>query len=267
MDWLAVSGKCVLLTGGAGGLGRAIAAEFLRAGAKVALIDRDAAGLEKVQAELCVEFAAGADRLVSYPCDLGDAKAVGEAVASLATSFAKPSILVNNAAMSAPSPLAELDLTRLEGQLRVNLIGCLAMAQAFRLHSQGEEHRVIVNVTSISGRNPQPMGGGYSMAKAALLMLNAQLAVEWGAEGIRSNAVSPGLFITPISAKFYVDPEAKRRREEVVPQRRIGQTQELADAVLYLASPRSSYINGEELIVDGGFSKTLMAHIPRAYSG
>ena len=261
MDWLQLAGKRVLLTGGAGGLGRAIAAEFLAAGAHVALIDRDEDGLARTIADL----GHGPDRLVSRTCDLGDTAAAAACVADLARDFGAPSILINNAAMSASQPLAELDPARMEVQLRVNLVSCLAMAQAFRAASEGLPDRAIVNVTSISGRNPQPGGGGYSTGKAALLMLNAQLALEWGPDGIRSNAVSPGLFITPISERFYADPEDRRRREQVVPLRRIGQTRELADAVLYLASPRASYVNGEEIIVDGGFSRTLMAHVPRRY--
>lgn len=259
-EWLGLNGKTVLLTGGAGGLGRAIAAGFLAAGARVALIDHDVAGG-------CDAVAALGGTDVSFAqADLGDSCSCAAVVDELAARFGAPDILINNAAMSAPAPLAELDLTRLDRQIDVNLIGCLAMAQAFRLRSQGRSNRAIVNVASISGSNPQPNGGGYSVAKAGLLMLTKQLAQEWGPEGIRTNAVSPGLFITPISEKFYRDPAARKRREEVVPLRRIGAVEELADTVVFLSSPRASYVNGAELTVDGGFSNSLMSHIPRDYS-
>lgn len=259
-DWLGLRGKTVLLTGGAGGLGRAIAAGFLDAGARVALIDRDAAGCAEAVAQL------GSENVTSALADLGNSDSGTAVVADLCARFGVPDILINNAAMSAPSPLAELDLMRLRQQIDVNLIGCLALAQAFRAHSQGRKNRAIVNIASISGHNPQPNGGGYSLAKAGLLMLTKQLAHEWGPEGIRTNAVNPGLFITPISAKFYRDPAAKERREAVVPLRRIGDVKELADTVVFLSSPRASYVNGAELTVDGGFSNSLMSHIPRDYS-
>ena len=140
------------------------------------------------------------------------------------------------------------------------------MARAFYKHSNPNTPRSIINIASISGKNAQPMSGGYSMSKAAILILTKQLCIEWGPEKIRTNAVCPGLFITPLSENFYKKPEDRASRENVVPLRRIGQTDELANAVVFLASPRASYINGAEIIVDGGFSNTLMSHIPRPYS-
>ena len=103
------------------------------------------------------------------------------------------------------------------------------------------------------------------MSKAAIRMLTQQLCVDWGPEQIRCNTVSPGLFVTPLSQRFYQNPEDKARREQVVPLRRIGHIDELANAVVFLASPRASYINGAEIVVDGGFSHSLMSHIPRPY--
>lgn len=94
-------------------------------------------------------------------------------------------------------------------------------------------------------------------------MLSRQLATEWGPKGVRSNVVSPGLVLTPMSEKFYENPEVKTRREQIVPMRRIATPEDMADAVLYLASPRASYVTGQEIVVDGGLSQVLMGLVPR----
>ena len=94
-------------------------------------------------------------------------------------------------------------------------------------------------------------------------MLSRQLAAEWGSQGVRSNAVSPGLIRTPMSEAFYQHEETARRRAELVPAGRVGTPQDIADAVVWLASDRAAYISGEEVIVDGGVTQTLMGLIPR----
>jgi NAD(P)-dependent dehydrogenase (short-subunit alcohol dehydrogenase family) len=94
-------------------------------------------------------------------------------------------------------------------------------------------------------------------------MLSRQLAYEWGPLGVRSNVVSPGLVITPLSEAFYQDAEVRRAREERVPVGRIGKPEDMADAALFLASARAGYVNGQEIVVDGGLSQTLMGSVPR----
>ena len=94
-------------------------------------------------------------------------------------------------------------------------------------------------------------------------MLSRQIAVEWGPRGVRSNAVCPGLIRTPLSAAFYADPHIERQRSAMTANQRIGEPQDIAEAVLFLASPRADYINGAELTVDGGLESMPMALIPR----
>jgi NAD(P)-dependent dehydrogenase (short-subunit alcohol dehydrogenase family) len=96
-----------------------------------------------------------------------------------------------------------------------------------------------------------------------VIMLSQQLANEWGPHGIRSNVVSPGMVITPMSQAFYDTPGVTERRAAVVPSRRVGQPQDIADAILFLASDRSSYVNGDEITVDGGYVNMLMNLVPR----
>ena len=121
----------------------------------------------------------------------------------------------------------------------------------------------MVNVASISALFPQTGSGAYSASKAGVLLMSRQLAVEWGPQGVRSNAICPGMIRTALSAKFYEEPGFEARRAAVTASRRIGEPQDIADAALFLASPRASYINGTEVIVDGGMANMLMDMVPR----
>jgi NAD(P)-dependent dehydrogenase (short-subunit alcohol dehydrogenase family) len=122
---------------------------------------------------------------------------------------------------------------------------------------------VLVHVASIAGSEPQGMSGAYSASKAAVAMLSRQLAFEWGPRGIRSNAVSPGLVRTPLSESFYQAPGVKERREAVVPLRAIARPLDIANVIVFLASSRAGYVTGQDIVVDGGLSQTLMSHVPR----
>ena len=121
----------------------------------------------------------------------------------------------------------------------------------------------LVHVASIAASNAQGKSGAYSVSKAGVVMLSRQLAGEWGPDGIRSNVVSPGMVITPMSQAFYDTPGVTERRSAVTPMRRIAMPQDIADAVMFLASDRASYVTADEIIVDGGFTRTIMNLVPR----
>ena len=116
----------------------------------------------------------------------------------------------------------------------------------------------IVNVASIAGLTPQTISGAYSASKAGVLLLSRQMAVEWGPQGVRSNAICPGMIRTPFSAKFYAEPGFEAKRALVTASRRVGEPQDIADVALFLPSPRSAYVNGAALAVDGGMSSMLI---------
>ena len=162
-----------------------------------------------------------------------------------------------------PAGSIRLSLAEWNAVLSVNLTGYFLCAQIFgrqmRTHGRGS----LVHVSSIAGSHAQGQSGAYSVSKAGVIMLSQQLANEWGPHGIRSNVVSPGLVITPMSQSFYDTPGVTERRKAVVPMRRIGMPQDIADAILFLASDRSSYVNGDEITVDGGFVRMLMNLVPR----
>jgi NAD(P)-dependent dehydrogenase (short-subunit alcohol dehydrogenase family) len=121
----------------------------------------------------------------------------------------------------------------------------------------------MVHIASIAGIQPQPWSGAYSPSKAGVVMLSRQIALEWGPDGVRSNAVCPGTIRTPLSEAFYQVPGVMQAREKVIPVGRIGYPKDIADATVYLVSERAAFVTGEDVLVDGGLDKTIMGLLPR----
>ncbi|UPK02971.1 SDR family oxidoreductase [Bradyrhizobium sp. 170] len=258
-DWLGLSGRVCVVTGGGGGIGRTTALSFAKAGARVAAIDLDERGLEVTGAEL---GKLGTDH-VTARCDTSSVESVTAASATIEKSLGPCDVLVNTAAVLRPGALDTLSLAEWNAVLSVNLTGYFVCAQVFGRQMRALGHGSLVHVASIAGSNAQGQSGAYSVSKAGVIMLSQQLANEWGPHGIRSNVVSPGMVITPMSQSFYDTPGVTERRSAVVPMRRVGVPQDMADAILFLASDRASYVNGDEITVDGGYANMLMNLVPR----
>lgn len=259
MQWLGLGGKVVVVTGGSGGIGRACLHSFLTAGARVVSLDQAASDAERTAAELDPTGAAA----LGLGCDVSRAESVDSAAHTVAARWGGADILINNAGILRPGPLADLALEDWKRMLAVNLDGYLLTAQAFGRQMLEKGAGALVHIASIAASQPQPFSGAYSPGKAAVTMLSRQMACEWGPRGVRSNVVSPGLVLTPLSQAFYADPAVTAAREALVPMGRIGRAQDMADAALFLASDRASYVNGQEIVVDGGLSQTLMGSVPR----
>jgi NAD(P)-dependent dehydrogenase (short-subunit alcohol dehydrogenase family) len=258
-DWLGLAGRIAVVTGGGGGAGRAVASSLARAGAHVAAIDRDERGLEVTRVAL---RELGCEHVIAR-CDTSNAESVVAASETIEKSLGPCSVLVNAAAVLRPGGLESLSLAEWNAVLSVNLTGYLLCAQIFGRQMREVGRGSLIHVASIAGSHAQAHSGAYSVSKAGVIMLSRQLASEWGPHGIRSNVVSPGMIITPMSQSFYDTPGVTERRTAVVPTRRIGMPQDIADAILYLASDRSSYVNGDEITVDGGYANMLMNLVPR----
>jgi glucose 1-dehydrogenase len=257
-DWLGLKDRVCVVTGAGGGIGRAVALGMAEAGASVVLLDQDEQGC---QATAQVLHPTGA-RTLALGCDIADPQSVA-AAEHAARAIGPCDILVNNAGMLLPGSLATVPLEEWNRLLSVNLTGYLLCAQAFGKAMIERKRGAIVHTASIAGSNAQGFSGAYSVSKAGVLMLSRQLAVEWGPRGVRSNVMSPGLVRTPMSEKFYQDPSVAERRAAAIPVGRIGTPEDMAQVVLFLASDRAEFVNGQEIIVDGGFEHMLMSLVPR----
>ncbi|MDP4299178.1 SDR family NAD(P)-dependent oxidoreductase [Leptothrix discophora] len=257
--WLGLAGRVVVVSGAASGIGRAIAQGLCEAGAKVALIDRDADGVQVAADAL---RAAGAD-VLGLACDIADEAGVRAAAERVRRELGPVEGLVNNAGLLRAGPLAEVTLADWNTVLAVNLTGYLLCSREFGADMRAAGRGSIVHIASISALHPQTRSGAYSASKAGVLLLNKQLAAEWGPLGVRSNAVCPGMIRTALSARFYEEPGFEARRAAVTASRRVGEPVDIAEPALFLLSERAAYVNGTELVVDGGLDCMLMDMVPR----
>lgn len=257
-DWLGLASRVVAVTGGGSGIGRQVVLDLAAAGAVPVALDLSREGAEAAADEA---RAAGASAASALALDVTDPAAVIAAFEAIADRHGVLGGLVNAAGLLRPGALRDLSPSEWELTLKVDLTGCFLTAQAAcRLMGAGG---AVVHISSIAGTNPQPFSGAYSPSKAGLTMLSRQLAFEWGPDGIRSNVVSPGLVRTPMSEPFYQVPGVLEARENAVPLRRIASAADMADVTLFLLSDRSSYVTGQEIVVDGGFGTGLMSFVPR----
>ncbi|VTU19099.1 Glucose 1-dehydrogenase 4 [Variovorax sp. SRS16] len=258
-SWLQLEDKVCVVTGAAGGIGTEIARELARVGARVALLDRDETGAAQAAAGIAQTGA----RAIAVGCDITDRTSVERAAATVARDLGRCDVLVNNAATIYAAALMDIELDRWNQLMAVNLSGFLLCAQAFGRQMMAAGGGSMVHVASISGRVPQPYSGPYSVSKAGVKMLSQLLAVELGEHRIRSNVVSPAMVRTPLTEGIYRQPAVLARRESIVPAGRISGPKDIADVVAFLASPRSGYVNGQDVLVDGGLSTTWLSLIPR----
>ena len=259
MTWLGLDNKVVVVTGGAGGIGRACLAAFHEAGAKVVALDRNPDTANTLMAEMDPT----GQTALAYDCDIGQPESVAMAASFVEENLGGADVVINNAGILRPAPLSEVTDDDWNDLLNINLSGSLRVTKAFCPQMVAKGKGAIVQIASIAGSHPQPASGAYSASKAAALMMVRQLAYEWGPKGIRTNSISPGLVMTPLSAAFYADAKVKEARENMVPSRRIGDPDDMANTAVFLASDRAGYINGQDITIDGGLSQALMGLVPR----
>lgn len=232
-----LSGKTALVTGASGGLGAAIAAGLAKAGARVALhynsTKPDAAGACIVQADL------GQDGFETALLDTVEAQ------------LGPVNILVNCAASQDVAALQDMPIDAFRRMQDMNVTAAFALSTEFaRRLAPAEMGAAIVNISSIEATRPGGHHGAYAASKAALEMLTKSMALEYGPFGLRVNAVAPGLIARPEIATAW--PDGVGRWERACPLGRMGQPQDIANAVIFLASPAANFINGTVLTVDGG---------------
>lgn len=169
--------------------------------------------------------------------------------------------LVCVAGASGPGKLADLSVEQWDLTFKLNTRSVFLMAQA-AYPGLKRTRGSITAIASMSGLHPHPGYGAYSPAKAALIMLCRQLAQEWGPDGIRTNTVCPGMIRTPLTEAVYQNKDTQAQREALVPMGRIGLPHDIGQAVHYLVSAGASYVNGQNLVVDGGVADHMLSMIP-----
>lgn len=255
----------VLVTGASRGIGRAVCVRLARDaaanGGELKLAACGSAHGDELRS-LAEEVRELGAECVALLGDLADpdvpARLVDEACAALGGLDA----VVSNAGIGKPASLLQLPLEDWDEVFALNTRATWLLARA--AHGALKDSRgALVAIASISGTAPQPGLGAYSATKAALIMLVRQIAQEWATDGIRANAVSPGLVHTPMTAEAYADQDFRARREAMVPERRIAEPgPDIAGVVAFLLGPDAAYVTGQNMVVDGGLNDAILSVLP-----
>jgi NAD(P)-dependent dehydrogenase (short-subunit alcohol dehydrogenase family) len=242
-----MSGKSGIVTGGARGIGRELAAAFAAAGARVAIWDTDADAARAA----ATEVGAGA---IADTVDVTDESGVGAAVETVLGAFGQIDFLINNAGIRHVAPIAEEPVDAWRRTIDVNVNGTFICSKAVipAMVAAGGGH--IVNLASMAGELALRERAAYNTSKAAIVGLTKSIAVEVGDAGVYCNAVAPGVIETPLSAPYFEDESMVKVLRENSPMGRWGQVDEISGPVLFLCSPESSFVNGVTLFVDGGWT-------------
>lgn len=248
--------KVVIITGGASGIGRAISTKFYHAGANVIIADISPDRGEEASSSL-------GKRAFCVECDISDTSSVKHLVDFSIRQFGKIDIMINNAGINSvlPDDRVTIDQYSLETwhkMINVDLDGTFYCSKAAAEVMVKQKSGVIINIASIGGVVALRLQVGFVAAKAAIVKMTEAMACELAPFGIRVNAVSPGSILTEATHKLFYGSsgsfsEMAERLVSFIPMRRPGQADEIADAVVFMSSDSASYINGHNLIVDGGW--------------
>lgn len=247
---ISLEGKVAIVTGGGRGIGKAITKKFVEAGAGVVIASRKMENLEATRDE----FKELPGTIVPVACHVGRADQLENLVAETEKQLGPADILVNNSATNiGQGPSLDVTDEMLDKMVDINVKSAMRLVRLTvpKMIERGSGGSVI-NIVSIAGLRPQFQGLLYSFTKAGLIMMTKSWAQELGQHGVRVNAIAPGLIETDFSAFFHENPERVNVVERTQPIPRIGHTDELGFAALYLASDEASFVTGEVMVVDGG---------------
>jgi NAD(P)-dependent dehydrogenase (short-subunit alcohol dehydrogenase family) len=241
-----LDGRAGIITGAASGIGRHLAEAFAEAGARVALIDRDAEGVRAA-----AESLRGSG--LGMAVDITDEKGVEQAMLETDKELGRLDFLVNNAGVRHQASIVDHDLETWRRTVDVNLTGTFICSRAAVEIMLGRGSGKILNIASIAGVLAMSNRVAYAASKAGIIGLTRAMAVELGPQGIHCNAIAPGVIETPLTASYFEDEAFASLIVENTPLRRWGQPNELAPAAIFLCSEASDFVQGVTLCVDGGW--------------
>jgi NAD(P)-dependent dehydrogenase (short-subunit alcohol dehydrogenase family) len=242
--------RVAIITGAGRGLGRAIALEFARSGASLALIDLDINTLSVVEDEAAK---IGVETL-THQGDVSKKAEVDKAVDLVVRRFSRVDILVNNAGTIVRKPMEQYVEEDWDRVINVNLKGTFNFCHAVAKPMISQQYGRIINISSIMGERALPPRASYCASKGGIIALTRDLACEWARHSITVNAISPGWVETELTKNYFAQEEVRSALLQRIPIGRFGRPEEIAQAAVFLASDKSSYITGQSFCVDGGWT-------------
>lgn len=246
MSRIQVSGKTVLITGATRGIGNEMAKAFLEEGAIVYGTGSREESVSKLKGT-------GIEGRVA---DISEPGSMTMIIEEIAKKHGKLDCLINNAGVASNRPAAFFKEDEIQKIVQTNFVGVFRSCQAYyKVHKKNGGN--IINVASILGMFGTPLASVYSGTKGAVINLTRALAVEWVGSGYRVNAICPGFIDTDMTDMLKEKPEVMQEMNRMIPMKRVGKTEDLVGAAIYLASDAASYVTGQTIVVDGGASASL----------
>jgi gluconate 5-dehydrogenase len=246
-----VADQVVLVSGASRGIGAAIAQGFVQRGAQVVICGREEATLAQAASSMSKDATGSVTPIV---CDVTRGEDIRKLVAQTLEKFGRIDTLVNVAGVNRRKPAEQVTEEDYDFVLDINLRGAFLMAQEVGKHQLERGSGAQIQVSSLNNDRPLKNVAPYAMSKAGIGQMTRALAMEWGGRGVRVNAIAPGFILTDLTRKLWSDPTMLAWGEANTPQRRLGTPEDMIGAAIFLASPAASFITGQIIYVDGGFT-------------